>query len=462
MGALDAPGKPFRTAAPTIGAPTITDSSISIIGVSRDGMTVIGAGNQASNIGQLYMSTDDAATWSAGLLAAPETVYFTGAVETDEGNLICTANTSILLVKAYNWFFGQPASMGSTRVLGTRTGVSVRPSWGLQSTGEITLATEYGAKSNAPLTDNARYTWMSKDWGTTWVKVFDLYSASAGDGGAGIAPVSGNHHMHGSCYDPWSGRVYVTHGDANQGVWYSDDAATLEIYTDAATTSGSATLTTASTNTTFSALSVGQRVRGNGIPDGTTITAVTNGYTVTMSATATATATGLTVSLGALTWKKLNYARAGRYQVVGVLPSPKGLYFGADGFPTGLHFAARRGDGGVAPMRNVLLTALYSAGTGAHLQVGFHRPGWDPDAPVVMGAQSNNNGTGGCLVLAHPDGQRAWKLWDDPWLTAFQSFNNVFLTARGNIVGTLESTRTATGFQTFKVSAPALPSASKL
>jgi hypothetical protein len=48
--------------------------------------------------------------------------------------------------------------------------------------------------------------------------------------------------------------------------------------------------------------------------------------------------------------------------------------------------------------------------------------------------------------------QRAWNIWDDPRIIAagYESFIAVSgPTALGNIVGTLQSTRTSGGFQTF-------------
>jgi hypothetical protein len=65
--------------------------------------------------------------------------------------------------------------------------------------------------------------------------------------------------------------------------------------TDGATTSGSATITSATG--AFTQGDVGAAVSGAGIPAGTTIASVTNGTTAVMSANATATATGVSVTV---------------------------------------------------------------------------------------------------------------------------------------------------------------------
>jgi prepilin-type N-terminal cleavage/methylation domain-containing protein len=68
---------------------------------------------------------------------------------------------------------------------------------------------------------------------------------------------------------------------------------------DAVTTSGSATLTSATAN--FTSSDVGTSVAGTNIVSGTTIAGVTNSTTATLSANATATGTSQTVTFGATT-----------------------------------------------------------------------------------------------------------------------------------------------------------------
>lgn len=446
--------------APTLATPTITDSPIAVVGMSRDRKTLIGASVAAPY--QIHYSTDDGTTWSAGLLGTAETAQITGAVETD--------NMELLLIPSQSWFLARTSgwkdrtmsggTMVSTRLMSARaSGVYARPQWGLVSYGEISLLAEYGAKSNSPLTNNARYVYMSRD-DTKFTPIFDLQANGGALEGLGINPVSGGYHCHAVEYDPWANRIWVTGGDNNDWIVYSDDAAELEIWTDAATTSGSTTLTvTAATSTTFTARHVGRRIRGAGIPDGATIASVTDHRTVVLSAAATATATSVIINVGPLTWNLYHYGRSGRFQVAGIVPAPEGVYFGADGYPTGLHFAQRNTGGGDKPGRiiNKLITAPYSTGVGQHLQMGAYRARDLADAPILFTGVSNTAGTGGYLALVHPNGHGAWKIWTDPWTTAYESLVQVFHTYSGNIIGSIQSTRTASGWQMFKAPMPKLP-----
>lgn len=442
--------------APQLTAPSITDTTMSIIGITRDRKTLIGTNSTVT--GQLYYSTDDGVTWSAALLATPDASTANYAVETEDMELILGYGTTRFVNRTGGWASRTMAggSMTSTGIISSRaSGVYPYPFWSLQTYGELTLVCEYGAKSNNPLTNNARYVYMSKDWGAKWFTIFDLQGAD----GANITPVSGGYHLHGVAYDPWGNRIWVTQGDNNDGIWYSDDAADLQIWSDASTTASSTTLTVASTTTTtFTAADVGKQIRGGTIPAGTTIASVTDYRTVVLSQAPTATATNVIIAVGSLTWNRFHYGRSGRFQVTGIIPAPEGVYFGSDGYPTGLHLARRTASGRPGKIENVLRTAPYSTGTGAHLQNAHFRARDLADAPILVAYNNNAASPGGCLVLVHPDGKRAWKVWDDPYTTAaFSSFVSIFYTANGNIVGTIVSARTASGYQFFKAPMPALP-----
>lgn len=78
--------------------------------------------------------------------------------------------------------------------------------------------------------------------------------------------------------------------------WTAQDITVHRSVSDAATTNGDATLTSATA--AFTAGDVGKPVSGTGIPAGTTIASVTNATTVELSAAATATAAGVTVNIG--------------------------------------------------------------------------------------------------------------------------------------------------------------------
>jgi hypothetical protein len=466
LGILDAPGKPFNTAAPNLATPAITDSPIAVVGMSRDRKTLIGASTTAPY--QLHYSTNDGTTWSAGLLNSAETAQIIGAVETD--------NMELLIVPAQSWFLARTSgwtdrtmaggTITSTHLMSTRaSGIYARPQWGLVNHGEISLLAEYGAKSNSPLGNNARYVYMSKD-DTRFVPIFDIQANAGALEGLEINPVSGGYHCHAVEYDPWANRIWVTGGDNNDWIVYSDDAADLDIWSDAATTSGSTTLTVASTTTTtFTSRSVGKPIRGAGIPAGTTIASVTDYRTAVLSAAATATASNVLINVGPITWVVYHYGRSGRFQVTGIVPAPEGVYFGADGYPTGFHFAQRNQSGGNKPgrIKNKFMTAAYSTGVGQHLQMGAFRAKDIADPPILITGVSNTTGVGGYLALIHPNGHGVWKLWDDPWTTnAFESIVQVFHTYNGNIVGSIQSARTASGWQMFKVPMPKLPVRSQL
>jgi hypothetical protein len=75
-----------------------------------------------------------------------------------------------------------------------------------------------------------------------------------------------------------------------------NQAGTNRTVTDAVTTSGSVTLTSATAN--FTAADVGKTISGPGIATGATITAVTNSTTISLSAVASATGTGVAIAWG--------------------------------------------------------------------------------------------------------------------------------------------------------------------
>lgn len=97
---------------------------------------------------------------------------------------------------------------------------ALAPSWSRHA-GAI-FASEYGTRiDQAPDdADAARHVYMSTDDGLTWRAIFDLAESWPGDT---------RLHVHSVAYDPWAGRVVVSHGDGGGdtpghcGVWWSDD-----------------------------------------------------------------------------------------------------------------------------------------------------------------------------------------------------------------------------------------------
>lgn len=461
--ALPAVTKPYRTAVPTLANPTITDAPIAVIGISRDRKTLIGGSVAAPY--QLYYSTDDAATWSAALLTTAESNQIYGAVETINGELFLSYNSGRFLARTGGWSSRTMAGGGmtATSAISLRTsGIFARPQWSIDCSSEFVLACEYGAKTNSPLTNNARYAYLSKNE-QHFVTIFDLQSNTVGDAGLGITPVSGAYHLHAIAYDKWDNRIWISGGDNNDFIVYSDDAADLEVLSDLATTNASTTVTVASTTTTtFTSRHVGAPIRGAGIPAGTTIASVTDYRTVVLSAAATATASGVVASLGTLTWKVFHYGRSGRFQVTSIMPAPEGVYFGADGFPTGVHFSQRTRRGAPGKLENVLLTAAYSTGTGKHLAMGVFRASDALDSPVIFSGVPNDTTVGGFIAIAHPNGRRIWKVWDDSRQVAFEGPVQVFHTYSGKLIASLQSARTSSGWQILSAPMPALPSGSAL
>ena len=97
------------------------------------------------------------------------------------------------------------------------------------------------------------------------------------------APAIGTNPIPGVCLELWS-KAWIG-GGPPPGV----------SFTDGATTTSSATLTSAGAS--FSTSDIGRGITGTGIPGGATISSVTNSTTVVLSAVATATGTGVTITI---------------------------------------------------------------------------------------------------------------------------------------------------------------------
>lgn len=469
MGLLDIQPKPYRkpTSTPIIDTPIITDAPICPVGLSRDGKTLIGA--STSSPWQLHFSNDDGVSWSVGQLpAAGDVSQILGAIELPTGELLLTFASSRACSRTGNWknrSMTTAGGMTSTGVMTARaSGIAPRPQWGFGNWGELTLMAEYGSKTADPAT-TCRYIFLSKDDGSTFVPIFDLLSQDVrGIPGLEMVPAAGAYHCHAVAYDKWADRIWATGGDSNDWIIYSDDAARIEIINDIATTSGSTTITAANTaKTSFAARHVGKSIRGNGIPAGTTIASVTNAYTAVLSQAATATASNVIAWMGNITWNVHHYGRAGRYQVVGILPTEQGVFFGADGYPTGFHFSQRGFNGKPSVLENILNTdPTYKTNVGQHLQMGMFRAEWTPDAPILVTGDSNDTDTGAYLALIHPSHKRTWELWRDSYKVAYSGCQQIWYTANGNIIGQMKSARTGSGYQMFKVAMPSLPTSSAL
>lgn len=98
------------------------------------------------------------------------------------------------------------------------------------------------------------------------------------------APAVGAGTGNGVCLEIWS------------KAWIGGGQVPGRTFSDAATTSADATVTSGLAN--FTAADVGLTITGTGIPGGTTILSVTNSTTIELSANATATATGVAITIG--------------------------------------------------------------------------------------------------------------------------------------------------------------------
>lgn len=102
--------------------------------------------------------------------------------------------------------------------------------WSISNHDNIILLSEYGPKANGGWQgdwieegDNARYVYMSEDYGQTWRTIWDMntWLASQGQG-------LDYQHPHGVAWDPWWERIWLTFGDnfgglGSNGVLFSDD-----------------------------------------------------------------------------------------------------------------------------------------------------------------------------------------------------------------------------------------------
>jgi flagellar hook protein FlgE len=128
--------------------------------------------------------------------------------------------------------------------------------------------------------------------------------------------------------------------------------------TDAATTSGGTTLTSASAN--FTANDVGRAVSGPGIPPGTTIASVTNATDVVLSNAATATASGVGVTFG---------GHPDTWSVSLTAPDAAGTSQPVPGFPQTMTFNPTTGQP-TAPLAPITLDAALNTLLGTNFAPG--------------------------------------------------------------------------------------------
>lgn len=199
-----------------------------IDGMSKDGMTLYSRSPYYS----LFASKDFGATWNP-IFTINGGEFGNIIEELDNGELLLSYAVyggeplmrRIYVTEGYD--FGRGASPTLVEVLSsTREKNYWNNNWGCNIYGSIILLTEYGRKYDPAKTpdgswtnvqgENARYVWMSTDFGKTWTVIFDLNLVTSGIG----------VHMHSAVYDYVWNRIWVHFGDAafnRNGMLYSDD-----------------------------------------------------------------------------------------------------------------------------------------------------------------------------------------------------------------------------------------------
>lgn len=197
-------------------------------GMSKDGMTLYSRSPYYS----LFASKDFGATWNP-IFTINGGEFGNLIEELDNGELLLSYSVygdeprmrRIYVTDGYD--FGRGASPTLVEVLSSNREKNYwNNNWGCNIYGNIILLTEYGRKYDPSKTPdgswtneqglNARYVWMSTDFGKTWTVIFDLNLVTSGIG----------VHMHSAVYDYVWNRIWVHFGDAafnRNGMLYSDD-----------------------------------------------------------------------------------------------------------------------------------------------------------------------------------------------------------------------------------------------
>jgi hypothetical protein len=182
-------------------ASIVDDGGKNIMWLSNDRTTLFGY-----HFNGIWRSTDNAATWN--LLHSFTTngsanIY--GIRQLANGELLVSqanggGNPGLLFLSSGYPTLGASATWASVLTTSS-TSNYISGQWGMSSYENIVVVSEYGSKV---CNINARYVYLSQDYGVTWHIIFDI----------GTDCVSSQLHVHGSAYDPYCACVWVTNGDS--------------------------------------------------------------------------------------------------------------------------------------------------------------------------------------------------------------------------------------------------------
>lgn len=202
------------------------------LSISRDRKTLYGSNGTTG----LVQSGNDGTTWVALHTFAQNVV---GLIETDDGEAVCICQSGAAspgyIYKSSGWSASHIAATWTLEL--TTSGGYIRTGFHCHNamfgndnvnpgTSKYGVAAEYGSQTvtggAGPNATTAHRVFFTQDYGVTWPQVLDIYTFFGSAVGL---------HVHGTCYDPWWDRIWVTFGDNQQNspltdILYSDDHGT--------------------------------------------------------------------------------------------------------------------------------------------------------------------------------------------------------------------------------------------
>lgn len=180
----------------------------------------------------LKESRDEGVTWKNIRTVSGE--WIEAVLPLDNGELLVFVHvTATTMRKAYlSNGYGSGSASWSVVLTGANPQVRFSPGWGLSAHENIVVVNEYGPKSGSTWQvpneiiaegKNARYTYLSLDYGRTWATIFDLNAWLTAKGLS-----TKGQHLHGVAWDPYWDRIWLNFGDKYfdrgvNGILFSDD-----------------------------------------------------------------------------------------------------------------------------------------------------------------------------------------------------------------------------------------------